>query len=151
MPFKVLNSRTVIIAGKCPSEKIQTIFLNYFYLLLLNKVWKDIPKNKVDKIYELLDINANSSLRFSKDIVFLSPRMAHNHPGLENWDIFVSCNLNDVQRIEKSKVWKQKSFLKNYLKRKTSLLIILPKSFRWIKSIESFFTKPNKNSFSFKH
>ena len=54
MPFKVLNSRTVIIAGErvLSEENSNYHSLNYFYLLLLNKAWKDIPKNKVEKIYE---------------------------------------------------------------------------------------------------
>ena len=49
MPFKVLNSRTVIIAGErvLSEENSNYLSLNYFYLLLLNKAWKDIPKNKV--------------------------------------------------------------------------------------------------------
>ena len=48
MPFKVLNSRTVIIAGErvLSEENSNYLSLNYFYLLLLNKAWKDIPKNK---------------------------------------------------------------------------------------------------------
>ena len=50
MPFKVLNSRTVIIAGeRVLSEENSNIFFKLFYLLLLNKAWKDIPKNKVKK------------------------------------------------------------------------------------------------------
>ena len=54
MPFKVLNSRTVIIAGErvLSEENSNYLSLNYFYLLLLNKAWKDIPKNKVEKIYD---------------------------------------------------------------------------------------------------
>ena len=72
MPFKVLNSRTVIIAGErvLSEENSKYLSLNYFYLLLLNKAWKDIPKNKVEKIYELLDINANSSLKIFKRYYF---------------------------------------------------------------------------------
>ena len=72
MPFKVLNSRTVIIAGErvLSEENSNYLSLNYFYLLLLNKAWKDIPKDKVIKIYELLNINANSSLRFSNFSIF---------------------------------------------------------------------------------
>ncbi len=114
MPFKVLNSRTVIIAGErvLSEENSNYLSLDYFYLLLLNKAWEDIPKNKVEKIYELLDINANSSLGFSKDIVFLSPRNGSQSPPFD------------------------------YLTEEFSI---------GLKSIESFFTKPNKNSFSFKY
>jgi hypothetical protein len=74
MPFKVLNSKTVIIAGESvlSEENSKNLSLNYFYLLLLNKAWKDVPINKVKKIYELLDIDASSSLKFSEDIIFLS-------------------------------------------------------------------------------
>ena len=72
MPFKVLHSITVIIGGGrvLAKENSNHLSLTYFYLLLLNKAWKDIPENKVEKIYELLDINDNSSIRFSKDIIF---------------------------------------------------------------------------------
>ena len=51
MPFKVLNSRTVIIAGErvLSEENSNNLSLNYFYLLLLNKAWKDIPKTKLKK------------------------------------------------------------------------------------------------------
>ena len=57
MPFKVLNSRTVIIAGErvLSEENSNYLSLNYFYLLLLNKAWEDIPKNKVDKVKKIIE------------------------------------------------------------------------------------------------
>ena len=133
MPFKVLNSRTVIIAGErvLSQENSNYLSLNYFYLLLLNKAWKDIPKNKVEKIYELLDTNANSPLRFSKDIIFLSPRNGSQSPwSSKTEDIFTSCNLNEVQRIERIKGLEIEGFSEKLLKKENSPLIILLKSFR---------------------
>ena len=155
MPFKVLNSRTVIIAGeRVLSEKNSNyLSLNYFYLLLLNKAWKDIPKNKVEKIYELLDIDANSSLRFSKDIIFLSPRNGSQSPwSSKTEDIFTSCNLNEVQRIERIKGLETEGFSEKLLKKENFPFDYLTEEFSiGLKSIESFFTKPNKNTFSFKY
>ena len=155
MPFKVLNSRTVIIAGErvLSEENSNYLSLNYFYLLHLNKAWKDIPKNKVEKIYELLDINANSSLRFSKDIIFLSPRNGSQSPwSSKTEDIFTSCNLNEVQRIERIKGLETEGFSEKLLKKENFPFDYLTEEFSiGLKSIESFFTKPNKNSFSFKY
>ena len=155
MPFKVLNSRTVIIAGEnvLSEENSNYLSLNYFYLLLLNKAWKDIPKNKVEKIYELLDINPNSSLRFSKDIIFLSPRNGSQSPwSSKTEDIFTSCNLNEVQRIERIKGLETEDFAEKLLKKENFPFDYLTEEFSiGLKSIESFFTKPNKNSFSFKY
>ena len=155
MPFKVLNSRTVIIAGErvLSEENSNYLSLNYFYLLLLNKAWKDIPKNKVEKIYELLDINANSSLRFSKNIIFLSPRNGSQSPwSSKTEDIFTSCNLNEVQRIERIKGLETEGFAEKLLKKENFPFDYLTEEFSvGLKSIESFFAKPNKNSFSFKY
>ena len=148
MPFKVLNSRTVIIAGERVLSKENSNYhsLNYFYLLLLNKAWKDIPKNKVEKIYELLDINTNSSLRFSKDIIFLSPRNGSQSPwSSKTEDIFTSCNLNEVQRIERIKGFETEGFSEKLLKKENFPFDYLTEEFSiGLKSIESFFTKPNK-------
>ena len=94
MPFKVLNSRTIIIAGEkaLSKDKLKKLIssvsiknpkpysFNYFYLLLLNKAWKDIPIHKVKKIYELLNITNNNSLTFSKNIIFFSPRNGSQSP-----------------------------------------------------------------------
>ena len=155
MPFKVLNSRTVIIAGErvLSEENSNNLSLNYFYLLLINKAWKDIPKNKVEKIYELLDTNANSPLRFSKDIIFLSPRNGSQSPwSSKTEDIFTSCNLNEVQRIERIKGLETEGFAEKLLKKENFPFDYLTEEFSiGLKSIESFFTKPNKNSFSFKY
>ena len=155
MPFKVLNSRTVIIAGERVLSKENSNYhsLNYFYLLLLNKAWKDIPKNKVEKIYELLGINANSSIRFSKNIIFLSPRNSSQSPwSSKTEDIFTSCNLNEIQRIERIKGLETEGFSEKLLKKENFPFDYLTEEFSiGLKSIESFFTKPNKNSFSFKY
>ena len=155
MPFKVLNSRTVIIAGErvLSQENSNYHSLNYFYLLLLNKAWKDIPKNKVEKIYELLDISANGSLRFPKDVIFLSPRNGSQSPwSSKTEDIFTSCNLNEVQRIERIKGLETEDFAEKLLKKENFPFDYLTEEFSvGLKSIESFFTKPNKNSFSFKY
>ena len=155
MPFKVLNSRTVIIVGErvLSEENLNYLSLNYFYLLFLNKSWKDIPKNKVKKIYELLSINDNSSLRISKDIIFLSPRNGSQSPwSSKTEDIFASCNLSEIQRIERIKGLETEGFSEKLLKKENFPFDYLTEEFSiGLSSIESFFTKPNKNSFSFKY
>jgi phosphoribosylformylglycinamidine synthase len=155
MPFKVLNSRTVIIVGErvLSEENSNYLSLNYFYLLFLNKAWKDIPKNKVKKIYELLSINDNSSLRISKDIIFLSPRNGSQSPwSSKTEDIFASCNLSEIQRIERIKGLETEGFSEKLLKKENFPFDYLTEEFSiGLSSIESFFTKPNKNSFSFKY
>ena len=166
MPFKVLNSRTIIIAGEkvlsqdklkrlisSPSKKnLKPISLNYFYLLFLNKAWEDIPSHKVKKIYELLNINNNGSLRFLKDIIFLSPRNGSQSPwSSKTEDIFASCNLNEIQRIERIKGLVTKDFSEKLLKKEKFPFDYLTEEFSiGLKSIEPFFSKLNKNSFSFK-
>ena len=155
MPFKVLNSRTVIIAGESilSEENPKYLSLNYFYLLLLNKAWKDVPINKVKKIYELLDIDASSSLKFSEDIIFLSPRNGSQSPwSSKTEDIFASCNLNEIQRIERIKGLETQGFSEKLLKEANFPFDYLTEEFSiGLSSIESFFSKPNKSSFSFKY
>jgi phosphoribosylformylglycinamidine synthase len=155
MPFKVLNSRTVISCWrKSPfRRKFKLSFFKLFLSFILNKAWKDIPKNKVEKIYELLDINANSSLRFSENIIFLSPRNGSQSPwSSKTEDIFTSCNLNEIQRIERIKGLETEGFSEKLLKKENFPFDYLTEEFSiGLKSIESFFTKPNKNSFSFKY
>ena len=106
-----------------------------------------------EKIYELLDINVNSSLRFSKDIIFLSPRNGSQSPwSSKTEDIFTSCNLNEIQRIERIKGLETEDFSEKLLKKENFPFDYLTEEFSvGLKSIESFFTKPNKNSFSFKY
>ena len=155
MPFKILNSRTVIIAGESvfSEENSKNLSLNYFYLLLLNKALKDVPINKVKKIYELLDIDASSSLKISEDIIFLSPRNGSQSPwSSKTEDIFASCNLNEIQRIERIKGLETQGFSEKLLKEANFPFDYLTEEFSiGLSSIESFFSKPNKNSFSFKH
>ena len=167
MSFKVLNSKTVIIAGEQvlsedrlkslippTSKKSSKVFsLNYFYLLSLNKAWKDIQIHKVEKIYELLNVNHNYPLGFSKNTIFLSPRNSSQSPwSSKTEDIFASCGLNEIQRVERIKVLKTECFSENLLKKENFPFDFLTEEFSiGLKSVESFFTKQNKNSFAFKH
>ena len=168
MPFKVLNSRTVIIGGEevLPPKKAKQIIssyskgnsnsfsLNYLYLLDLNRPWKKISANKVKKIFELLNItNFSHSLDFKKNIVFLAPRNGSQSPwSSKTGDIFNSCNLKEIQRVERIKGLEVENFSEKLLLKEDFPFDPLTEEFSiGLQSIKSLFSKLSKKSFSFKH
>ena len=168
MPVKVLSSKLVIISGEkvFPKEKLKKLklsisekdsrkyFFNYCYLLSLKKSWKDIHDDKIKKIFELLNVqHQDNSLNISNRTIFILPRNGSQSPwSSKTEDIFASCDLNEVSRIEKIKALNLKDFSDKILTKEGFPFDNLTEEFsKRLNDLKTFFAGSKKDSFSFKY
>ena len=167
MPVKVLSSKLVIISGEkvFPKEKLKKLklsisekdskkyFFNYCYLLSLEKSWKDIHQDKIKKIFELLNVqHQDNSLNISNGTIFILPRNGSQSPwSSKTEDIFASCDLNEVSRIEKIKALNLKDFSDKILTKEGFPFDNLTEEFsKRLNDLKIFFAGSKQDSFSFK-
>ena len=81
--------------------------INDFYIIELSESENNLSKEKEEQIYKLLDLESFNNDISLDDVFFVSPRQGVQSPWASKaLNIFESCGLREVLKIEKLKVIK---------------------------------------------